>query len=67
MKNPRVKKSIRTLAERQNAIRRRQPTAAEITELNQLFEEINKAQEKEGRRQSEHPRKKSARPPEAQT
>jgi hypothetical protein len=49
LKNSQVKKSIRTLSDRQNAIRRRKPTAVEIEELNQIFEKIDKEQEKRQR------------------
>lgn len=68
MKNPRVKQSIRTLAERQNAIRRRKPSPAEIEELNQIFEKIDKVQDQADKSRSEKEQdKKIARPPEANT
>jgi len=66
MKNPRVKESITTLAKRLNEIRRRRPSKEKIDRLNRIFEDIDKAQEQEERERSEHPDKKSARPPEAQ-
>ena len=66
MKTPRVKQSIRTLAERQNAIRRRKPSPAEIEELNQIFEKIDKDQADKDRSEKDQD-KKIARPPEANT
>lgn len=62
MKNLKVKKPIATLAERQNAIRRRPITDEQINKLNRIFERIDQEQQTE----EEKSRKKIARPPEAE-
>lgn len=61
MKNPRVKKPIATLAERQKAISRRPLSEEQINKLNRIFERIDQEQQVE----EEKPLKKIARSPEA--
>jgi hypothetical protein len=66
MTNPRVKKSIRTLAKRQKAISQRPLSEADIADLNRTFEKIDKVQEEAEKQNERMPKeKKIAQAPEA--
>ena len=65
MKNPRAKKPFATLAARLKAIRRRPLTQEQLDRLNGVFGEMEKGNKPEP--QVQEPRKKIARPPEAET
>ena len=62
MKSPKIKKSIASLAERQNAIRRRPLTEEKINKLNRIFEKVDREQDE----QEAKKRKRIARSPEAE-
>lgn len=62
MKNPKVKKPVKTLAERLKAIRRRPLSPSDVNELNRVFDEIEK---EKSDLENDRLKRKIAKPPEA--